>query len=154
MKTIISCNHIALLLLMVVLMTLPAGRAMAGDWGPWSANSSAPALFSRADRYTGAPDRHNRIHPIAATPFLWLVRFYQATITHVDGDRCPMYPTCSQYSVQAFRKHGPVIGIILSADRLIHEADEQRYARIIRVGNRYRYDDPVEANDFWWAAPR
>ena len=61
-----------------------------------------------------------------------------------------MYPTCSQYSVQAIHEHGPLIGIVMTADRLIHEADERDYAFTIKVGNRYRYADPLENNDFWW----
>lgn len=68
----------------------------------------------------------------------------------MDGDRCPMYPTCSQYSLLAMHKHGPFIGIIMTADRLMHEADERDFAPARKVGNRYRFIDPVENNDFWW----
>ena len=38
----------------------------------------------------------------------------------------------------------------MTADRMIHELDEQGLAPLIKVGNRYRYSDPVENNDFWW----
>jgi hypothetical protein len=61
-----------------------------------------------------------------------------------------MYPTCSQYSVEAVRKHGPVVGIVMTADRIIHELDEQDHAPLIKVWSRYRYADPVGNNDFWW----
>jgi putative membrane protein insertion efficiency factor len=87
---------------------------------------------------------------VAATPFLWLITFYQRAISPLDGDRCSMHPTCSQYSVQAIRRHGPVIGIVMTVDRLIHEGDEQRHAVMARVGDRFRFDDPVSNNDFWW----
>jgi hypothetical protein len=130
---------------------LLAQTAHAGPWGPWSTSSDAPAILSRADSET-APREQPEQQPgsIAATPFLWLLAFYQKAIGPVTGGRCPMYPTCSQYSVQALRKHGPVIGIAMTADRLIHELDEQRFVPLSKVGSRYRFLDPVENNDFWW----
>jgi hypothetical protein len=69
----------------------------------------------------------------------------------VDGDRCPCHPTCSRYSVDAIRKHGVVMGVILTADRLMHEGDEIRQVPVVKVYDSYRYYDPVENNDFWWA---
>ena len=72
------------------------------------------------------------------------------SISAVDGDRCPMYPTCSAYSAEAFRKHGLVIGAVMTADRLIHEADESGIAPRVDVGGRIRSFDPVSRNDFWW----
>ncbi len=38
----------------------------------------------------------------------------------------------------------------MTADRLMHEIDEKEYAFQIKVGNRYRFEDPVSNNDFWW----
>ena len=78
-------------------------------------------------------------------------RFFQEYISPVDGDRCPSYPTCSQYAQQAVRKHGVIIGLVMTFDRLIHESDETRRAPLIRAGDSYRYYDPVENNDFWWS---
>jgi uncharacterized protein len=77
-------------------------------------------------------------------------RFFQEYISPVDGDRCPSYPTCSQYAQEAVRKHGVLIGLVMTFDRLIHESDETRRAPLIRAGESYRYYDPVENNDFWW----
>jgi putative membrane protein insertion efficiency factor len=79
-----------------------------------------------------------------------LLRFYQKYISPVDGDRCPSYPTCSQYGLEAVRKHGALLGLVMTFDRLIHESDEIRSAPLVRVGESYRYYDPVENNDFWW----
>lgn len=138
-------------LVLVVVLPLPL---RAEPWGPWSVSAEAPALYAPADRDTPTSSpQEPQVQPIAATPFLWSIRFYQKFITHVDGDRCPMHPTCSAYSVQAFRKHGPVIGVIMTADRLLHEIDEQRFVPLRRIGNRLRFDDPVGNNDFWWYEP-
>ena len=79
------------------------------------------------------------------------IKFFRNVISPVDGDRCPMYPTCSEYGILALREHGPFLGFVMIADRLIHERDEIRYAPEIKVGNRWRYYDPLENNDFWWA---
>ena len=79
-----------------------------------------------------------------------IVRIFQEYISPVDGDRCPCYPTCSQYSVEAVRKHGVLIGIMMTFDRLIHESNEIRQAPLVKIYDAYRYYDPVENNDFWW----
>jgi len=81
---------------------------------------------------------------------LGAVRFFQSYISPVDGDRCPCYPTCAQYSAEAIRKHGLWIGLVMTFDRLIHESDEIRQAPLIKIYGSYRYYDPVENNDFWW----
>jgi len=80
-----------------------------------------------------------------------LIRIFQKYISPVDGDRCPCYPTCSQYSVEAIRKHGAVIGMVMTFDRFLHESDEIRRVPLVKVYDSYRYYDPVEKNDFWWS---
>ena len=71
-------------------------------------------------------------------------------LSRADGPRSVMYPTASGFLGQAVAKHGMLIGITMTADRLLHEWDEQQRApRIIKYGISRAYD-PVEANDFWW----
>ena len=141
-------------LLAVVLFLTAAADAAAEPWGPWSVSTDSAVLLTPADREPSLhAHRDSAEHSVAATPFLWLLRFYQTVISPLDGNRCPMYPTCSQYSVQAIRKHGPIIGVVMTVDRLVHEADEQRFAPLVKVGDRYRFIDSVADNDFWWYAP-
>ena len=137
----------------VILLVLILGQSVyAEPWGPWSTSPAAPVLPLPADGGAHHSDQAtHRSDSISATPFLWLLTFYQKVIGRANAGRCPMYPTCSQYSVQAIDKHGPVVGIIMTADRLMHEIDEKEYAPLTKVGNRYRYDDPVRNNDFWWS---
>lgn len=87
---------------------------------------------------------------VSANLLIMGIKFFQEYISPIDGDRCNMYPTCSDYSVQAIKKHGALIGFVMTADRLIHESDEMNYAKLVKVGKRFRYYDPVENNDFWW----
>jgi hypothetical protein len=52
--------------------------------------------------------------------------------------------------LEAVRKHGLLVGLVMTFDRLIHESDEIQSAPLIRVNESYRYLDPVGNNDFWW----
>lgn len=135
----------------LIVLSLLTATAFAEPWGPWSVNSDAPVILTAADRDRAPRRAAPAVPSVAATPFTWLLGIYQNHVSTVDGDRCPLYPTCSQYSVLAIRKHGPVIGIIMTADRLIHEGDEQQLAPRKKVGNRDRFFDPLENNDFWWS---
>ncbi len=76
--------------------------------------------------------------------------FYRKYISPVIGDRCPMYPSCSHYSTEAFRKHGTIMGIIMTCDRLTRcGRDETKLSNAVIVdGEKYSYD-PVDHNDFW-----
>jgi hypothetical protein len=141
--------HIFVLFILILIPLQSSAAEM--PWGPWSESDDAPVLMMKADRRTAPADPASKPVPsVAATPFLWLLSFYQNAVGPVVSGRCNMHPTCSRYSVESIRKHGPVIGILMTADRMIHELDEQDLAPLIRVGNRYRYSDPVENNDFWW----
>lgn len=134
----------------VLLILVLAQTAYTEPWGPWSNNPQAPVISSGEDREPKQKNADQQSHSIAATPFLWLLTFYQKVINPISAGRCQMYPTCSQYCVQAVRKHGPAMGVIMTADRLMHEGSEQDHVPYIKVGTRYRFDDPVQNNDFWW----
>jgi hypothetical protein len=82
------------------------------------------------------------------------ITLFQDYISPVDGDRCPMKPTCSAYALYAMKKHGFFIGAMMTADRLIHESDEIRYAPAIIQGESVRFYDPVSNNDFWFDKDR
>ena len=47
-----------------------------------------------------------------------LLRLYQLTISPLIGPSCRFYPSCSQYSIQAFESHGLIKGFYLSIKRL------------------------------------
>jgi hypothetical protein len=75
--------------------------------------------------------------------------FFQQVISPVDGDRCPSYPTCSAYSIQAYERHGALLGTLMTVDRLFHEASEAEFAPTVKVHGVVRIYDPVWANEFW-----
>jgi putative membrane protein insertion efficiency factor len=56
---------------------------------------------------------------IIAFPFLVLIRFYQYALSpYLGGSKCRYTPTCSQYTLEAIQKYGPIKGIYLGTKRL------------------------------------
>ncbi|MCT4591530.1 MAG: membrane protein insertion efficiency factor YidD [Carboxylicivirga sp.] len=47
------------------------------------------------------------------------VKLYQWFISPVIGASCRYTPTCSQYTVEALKKHGPFKGLYLSIKRIL-----------------------------------
>lgn len=79
------------------------------------------------------------------------IRFFQKHISKVDGDRCQMYPSCSQYGYESFERHGFFLGFIMTADRLMRDNFEAfKNYPIYHDDGILRYYDPISANDFWW----
>ncbi len=113
------------------------------------------ACQSETDRMK-APKEERRGHVTSAaepkgSPLREAMRFFQTTISRVDGDRCPMYPTCSQYGQEALARHGAVIGLLMVVDRLFHEWSQTSMAPQVLVYGVRRFWDPVHENDFWFS---
>jgi putative membrane protein insertion efficiency factor len=45
--------------------------------------------------------------------------FYQKFISPLTPPSCRVTPTCSQYAVEAIRKHGPLRGLYLAVRRVL-----------------------------------
>ena len=82
--------------------------------------------------------------------FLIPVKFYQKHISSAIGGRCPMYPSCSHYCVEAVKKHGAVLGWIMTCDRLIRcGRDEVKNSPLVNINGGKFFYDPVKENNFW-----
>ncbi len=46
------------------------------------------------------------------------IRFYQLSISPLFPPSCRFIPTCSQYAIEAIRRHGPFKGLWLALRRL------------------------------------
>ena len=55
---------------------------------------------------------------ILALPFMALIKLYQWVISPWLGPQCRYTPTCSQYSLEAFKKYGVFKGFWLSVRRI------------------------------------
>lgn len=76
--------------------------------------------------------------------------FYQKFMAPYWGHRCSHHPSCSRYSLLAIKKHGAIIGFVMTFDRLQHESNEAKYSPLIKINSETKVYDPVENNDFWW----
>lgn len=56
-------------------------------------------------------------------PLFWislgLIRFYQKWISPLKPSCCRFVPTCSEYALEAFRRHGFVKGLLLTVKRIL-----------------------------------
>ena len=48
-----------------------------------------------------------------------MIRGYQLFISPLLGHNCRFYPSCSQYALEALRRHGPVRGSWLAVRRIL-----------------------------------
>jgi putative membrane protein insertion efficiency factor len=55
---------------------------------------------------------------ILALPFIALIKIYQWCISPLLGPSCRFTPTCSQYSLEAFKKYGLFKGFWLTIKRI------------------------------------
>ena len=49
---------------------------------------------------------------------LLIIKGYQLAISPLIGPHCRFAPTCSQYALESFEKHGFVRGLVLSLKRI------------------------------------
>lgn len=59
------------------------------------------------------------IRSVLVTILILPVRFHQKFISPLTPPSCRFTPTCSQYAVEALRKHGPVKGLWLAIRRIL-----------------------------------
>ena len=58
------------------------------------------------------------VRSLLVQPLLWLIRVYQLAISPMLGNRCRFYPSCSEYSMEALRRHGLFRGLWLTVRRV------------------------------------
>ncbi len=47
------------------------------------------------------------------------IKFYQKYISPLKRTKCPYFPTCSQYGIEAFERYGVFKGGLLTAWRIV-----------------------------------
>lgn len=53
-----------------------------------------------------------------AVPFIFIFRGYQLLISPLFPPSCRFQPTCSQYGIEALKKHGVIKGLSLTIKRI------------------------------------
>lgn len=61
----------------------------------------------------------SRLKTILVSLLVALVRLYQIGLSPLLGPCCRFYPSCSEYAVDALRRHGPFRGSVLALLRLL-----------------------------------
>jgi len=127
--------------ILIALLVVSAAMAVAQDdpmKGPWQ----GPEVKDIC--------RDNTTGPANASAAL--VKFFKKYLSPIDGSDCPMYPSCSQYSMASFEKHGFFTGWMMTWDRLYRcGRDELELSPAIIVHGKQKCYDPVENNDYWWS---
>ena len=109
------------------------------------------ALVSSTFLFSCTSSGTNKNQP-TNSPAIQTIKLYQKYISPVDGQRCSMYPSCSEYGRQAFQKYGFLTGWIITCDRLLRCGRNELTTSppIVKNGNRY-CDDPLKENVWWWS---
>ena len=71
------------------------------------------------------------------------ILFYQKYISALRGSECPMFPSCSNYTLQEINKYGIVKGVISGTDRLLRCGHEHSIYPITLQTNGFKLLDPV-----------
>lgn len=50
---------------------------------------------------------------------IFLIKLYQRHISHIKGTKCPYFPTCSAYGLEAVEKYGALKGGFLALWRIV-----------------------------------
>ena len=61
----------------------------------------------------------NKVSKFMVYIMVFLIRIYQKFISPLKKSHCKFTPTCSQYAVEALKKHGPIKGLLLSIKRIL-----------------------------------
>ena len=108
------------------------------------AGIALPMVFGCA--HTPTADVPDAETPVMAAP----IHFYRAFLSRADGHRCPMTPSCSSYALSAMQRHGALMGYIMACDRLMRcGRDELALSQRVMTRDGWRWQDPLDANDFW-----
>ena len=120
-------------------------EALAASQGPL-----APAAAEELALRAGPAASLGRV---AGWPGVWIVGFYRSQIRPAIGARCSLHPSCSEYFLQAVKKHG-LLGFPLIGDRLVREPgvanDPGRYHEF---DGKLRASDPLDEHDRFLGPP-
>jgi putative membrane protein insertion efficiency factor len=60
----------------------------------------------------------SKLNFILSLPFIALIRLYRFALSPFLPASCRFVPTCSAYGLEAFKKHGPLKGLLLTVKRI------------------------------------
>lgn len=82
--------------------------------------------------------------PLFGSAAEMLIQFHQDVISPADGPRSHFIPSSSQYTLEAMRKYGFYVGMMMGCDRLMRENNDPWVYRNIKDENGKKMKfDPV-----------
>jgi uncharacterized protein len=145
---------------LLLILLFPLSAVAADEWEPWETPRCAEAnpetgvhrYYSPSAPCPLKPKQPERAHRnYLRREFAGLVRWFQRTLSPLDGPKCPHYPTCSEFARQAINKYGPLFGVLMAANRLTRE-----YPGMLSSGDyplvlygMVRAYDPIELEYIW-----
>ncbi|XP_037421337.1 UPF0161 protein At3g09310 isoform X1 [Triticum urartu] len=93
---------------------LPLGRSAPSFTGPHYKNKRRIPMV----RVCCAADDDEEVNDLGVSVALSMLKFYKREISPLLPSSCRYVPTCSEYSMQAYKRYGVAKGTILTAWRL------------------------------------
>lgn len=59
------------------------------------------------------------LRQVIVFPAVVLIKFYRLCLSPLKPPTCRFTPTCSEYALEAFRRHGPFRGLWLTLRRIL-----------------------------------
>ncbi|MGC8894595.1 MAG: membrane protein insertion efficiency factor YidD [candidate division WOR-3 bacterium] len=106
-----------------------------------------------------------RVAERALSAFLiFLIKLYKHGVSPLFPSACRFQPSCSQYAITALEKHGPIIGLALSAWRLLRcgpwsdggydpVPEPKKKTETNHPGSNKQNDTPDKAVTTYWFEP-
>ena len=73
----------------------------------------------RAEKFCLHNSTSMNLNKYLSNILIGLIKLYQITISPLLGATCRFHPTCSEYGVDALKKHGFIRGILLLCKRIV-----------------------------------
>lgn len=104
-------------------------------------------------RPLSAQNLHKHKAPLLLRPLDAWLTLHRKKLTHLDGPRCPLYPSCSSYAQTAIRRYG-ISGFLSILERLVYRESGKMYLKYIPSSkgsphNPRFYDPPEESLPFF-----
>ncbi len=122
------------------------GESIAPDTGQ-GRSSEEDARLDKWSRVARRP-RVKSTNPVRLSANGW-IRIFQKFISPVDGESCSYHPSCSTYGIQAIEEHGLLLGVPMTAERVMRNhrpENPARYPLYEKEGDFY-YWDPVKKGE-------
>lgn len=98
----------------IILFLVSNSLAFAQDKKDFQEFSTQFSVHKHLETYDFAKHAHNELEAVFSGLFL----FYKSFLSSQDAISCVFYPSCSVYGFQTIQKHGIIVGMLDTFDRL------------------------------------